>query len=252
MYAIGLTDKGQTREQNQDSIFFSTTPVGPLPNLFIVADGMGGHNAGDVASTHAVNFVKDYIRNFQVSSFVLEENYLDLLVSSVQDANAKVLSLTDIDPKLTGMGTTLTACVVTQDKMLIAHVGDSRAYTIINDKITQITTDHTYVERMLKTGQITKEEADSHPKRHILTRVLGTDWLFEADGLIIPTAGHEVTILLCSDGLTNMVADDKILEIVTAAPDLDTAAAALIKEANENGGFDNISAVLINTRGDKI
>ena len=244
MNAAGLTDVGRNRNNNQDSIFFTNEPIGPLPNLFIVADGLGGHNAGEVASAKAVEFIAEYVRNFKAAEFVLAENFLDLLVSAVQGANTKVCEIAETSPEMHGMGTTLTACIITGDKIFLAHVGDSRAYAITKDKINQLTADHSYVESMVRSGQITAEEALTHPDRHMITRVLGTPLLFEVDGEIKPL-GDTKTVLLCSDGLTNMLDDNRIKEIVNGTGDVQHRANILIEEANKRGGLDNISAVLI-------
>jgi len=247
MYAAGLTDKGKTREQNQDTIFVASEPFGPFPNLFIVADGMGGHNAGEVASVEAVTHMTDYIRSFDVAEFVQPDNYLDLLVTAVQKANSKICEMAKKDSKLSGMGTTLTACVVADDKMFFAHVGDSRAYAITSKNINQLTADHSYVGQMVQTGQISKEEALTHPQRNVITRVLGVQSPFEVDGLVLPI-NETVTVLLCSDGLTNMLEDSKIKEISEGVGFVEHRARFLVEEANSRGGHDNISVILIDIK----
>ena len=248
MHAAGLTDKGKVREQNEDTIFCTSEPYGPLPNLFIVADGMGGHNAGEVASKEAVTQITDYLRSYSTPELVQPDNYLDLLVTAIQKANTKVCDMAGKKKHLKGMGTTMTACVVTEDKIMLAHVGDSRAYFISPDEITRLTTDHTYVGQMLASGQITAEEAEIHPQRHVITRVLGVDTPpFEVDGHVLPL-GDTVTILLCSDGLTNMIDDQKIKEIVNYVGLVEHRTQFLIEEANLRGGHDNISAILIDVK----
>ena len=244
MNVAGLTDVGRNRNQNQDAIFFTGEPIGPLPNLFIVADGLGGHNAGEVASSNAVEFIKSYVRDFKAAEFVQPDNYLDLLVTAVQGANRKVCELAESNSEMQGMGTTLTACIITDEKIFLAHVGDSRAYAITKDKIHQLTADHSYVESMVKTGQITAEEALSHPDRHMITRVLGMPDLFEVDGAVKPI-GDTVSVLLCSDGLTNMLEDNMIKDIINGTGFVGHRVKFLIEEANLRGGLDNISAVLI-------
>jgi len=244
MYVSGLTDVGKNRNQNQDAIYFSADAIGPLPNLFIVADGMGGHNAGDVASTKAVQFVTEYVHDFKAAEFVLSDNYLDLLVSAVQYANKKVCEMAESNPNMQGMGTTLTACVVTNEKIILAHVGDSRAYSVSLDKITQLTADHSYVGNMVQSGQITAEEALTHPNRHMITRVLGMPESFEVDGIVLPI-GDTASILLCSDGLTNMIDDNGIKQIVDGTGFVEDRVKFLVEEANMRGGLDNISVVLV-------
>ena len=244
MHVAGFTNTGKTRIQNEDAIFFTGEPIGPLPNLFIVADGMGGHNAGDVASEEAVNSIADYIRELKGAEFVQLENYLDLLVSAVQGANKKVCEMSEANPEMEGMGTTLTVCTITEEKLIVAHVGDSRAYAISEAGITQVTEDHTYVEEMVQAGQITADEAGSHPSKHVITRALGISGSFEVDGIIVPL-NDTTSVLLCSDGLTNMVDDCVIKEIVDGLGFVEHRAQFLIEEANMRGGHDNISAILI-------
>jgi len=248
MYAAGLTDIGRVREQNQDRVFCSPEPFGPLPNLFIVADGMGGHNAGEVASMEAINHMTDYLRNYNMPHLVQPDNYLDLLVTAIQIANKAVCRMAATKKQYKGMGTTMTACVVTDEKLILAHVGDSRAYAISPSAITKLTTDHTYVSQMLNSGQITAEEAENHPQRHVITRVLGVEHPpFEVDGLVLPL-GDTATVLLCSDGLSNMMDDQKIKEIAECVGFVEHRTRFLIDEANERGGHDNISAILIDVK----
>jgi len=247
MYAVGLTDIGKTREKNEDAIFVSTEPIGPLPNLFIVADGMGGHNAGEVASEKAVDVVVYNIKKYPLPDILLEEDYLDLLVSAIHDANRKICGVADVEQALSGMGTTFTACVIAGDKIYIAHVGDSRAYAVKSRTIKQLTNDHTYINEMVKAGELTKEEAEEHPNRHMLTRVLGMHNGFEVDGFIQPL-GDTVAVLLCSDGLSNMLEDKQIRRIVNGEGLVEHRTQTLIDEANLHGGVDNISAVLIDVK----
>jgi len=247
MFAAGLTDVGKTRSQNQDAIYFSLGPVGPLPNLFIVADGIGGHNAGEVASTQAIATAIGYISNFQVAEFVTPDDYLDLLVTAVQKANDKVCEMAESNEEMQGMGTTFTACVVDGEKLLIAHVGDSRIYAFTPAGINQLTTDHTYVNHMLQTGQITAEEAQNHPQRNMITRSLGSQNLFEVDGLVTDI-NDIITVLICSDGLTDMLDDKAIHGIVSGAGFVESRTKFLVEEANLRGGNDNISVILIDIK----
>ena len=247
MHAAGLTHKGQVREQNQDTIFVTNTAFGPLPNLFIVADGMGGHNAGEVASLQAVTLMTEYIRTYTPSEFITPDNYLDLLVTAVQDVNTKLANMAKNDKKLSGMGTTLTACVITDEKMIFVHIGDSRAYAIAKDAITKLTSDHSWVEQMVQSGQMTAEEALTHPKRNVITKVLGTQGPLEVDGLVLPI-GETITVLLCSDGLSNMLDDNKMKNIINGVGFAEHRVQFLIEDANSQGGHDNISAILIDIK----
>ncbi|MCL2224976.1 MAG: Stp1/IreP family PP2C-type Ser/Thr phosphatase [Defluviitaleaceae bacterium] len=244
MYAAGLTDVGVTRSQNQDAIFVHNQPIGPLPNLFIVADGMGGHKAGDVASKLAVETFTEFIRKFPAQDFVQAENFLDLLVSAAQSAGKAVSTKAESDEAMSGMGTTLTACVITNEKVFIVHIGDSRAYIVNLHGMRQLTTDHTFVNELLQTGRVSEEEAKSHPKRHVLTKVLGVPGVLEVDG-IVREIGDAAAILLCSDGLSNMLEEDSMMRIINGLGYVEHRTKYLIDEANKKGGTDNISAVLI-------
>jgi len=244
MYAAGFTDKGQTRSQNQDAIFVCCDTLGPLPNLFILADGMGGHNAGEIASARAVDYIADYIRNFKAAEFVQPDNFLDLLVSAVQEANSKIYKMSEDNPEMQGMGTTIIVCTVYDKKIIMVHVGDSRAYVVAPTHITQITEDHTYVEEMIQAGELTSEEANIHPNRHVITRALGISGPLEADGIVRPLS-DTTTVVLCSDGLSDMLDDDAIKGIVEDEGFVEHRTKHLIEEANLRGGHDNISAILI-------
>jgi protein phosphatase len=247
MYAAGFTDIGFSRSQNQDTIFVWNKPLGPFPNLFIVADGMGGHKAGDVASRIAVAKFSEFIRDFAAQDFIQQENFLDLMLSAAQHANNLIIEQAESDENMKGMGTTLTAAVITNEKVFISHIGDSRAYIVNQAEMKRITTDHTFVEELLQTGQVSAEEALAHPKRHILTRVLGVpekNGNFGVDG-IVKDLGDATAVLLCSDGLCNMLDNDSMMRIINGLGYVENRARYLIDEANKKGGLDNISAVLI-------
>jgi protein phosphatase len=242
MKSTGLSCIGKVRNQNQDSIFFSADPVGSLPNLFIVADGMGGHNAGDVASKQAVEKFLEYIRTNPAEA----PDFLDLAVSAAVHANACISEQARQNPGLSGMGTTFSACFLIDKNIKIVHVGDSRVYAVLPGNITILTQDHSFVHEMVKAGQITPEEARTHPKRNILLRVMGGHDNFEADAY---SRGMEdgCVILLCSDGLYDMLTDDEIMGIVNSGETLEEKAQRLIDAANAAGGKDNISVILINS-----
>ncbi|MDR0272872.1 MAG: Stp1/IreP family PP2C-type Ser/Thr phosphatase [Clostridiales bacterium] len=244
MHAAGFTDVGVTRSQNQDAIFVCDKQIGPFPNLFIVADGMGGHKAGDVASGTAVEKFSGFVRDFAAQDFIQPENYLDLLVSAAQHAGEAIISKAKSDKSMQGMGTTLTACVIDNGKIFITHIGDSRAYAINQLAMKQLTTDHTFVEELLQTGRVSEEEARTHPKRHVLTRVLGVSDNMVVDG-IVREIGDAAAVLLCSDGLTNMLDNESIMKIVNGLGYVEHRTRYLIDEANKKGGIDNISAILI-------
>lgn len=244
MYAAGLTDVGIARSENQDYIFVCNKPIGPFPNLFIVADGMGGHKAGDVASTTAVEKFSGFVRDFAAQEFIQPENFLDLLISAAQHAADEITRLSDSDESMRGMGTTLTACVIASEKIFIVHIGDSRAYAVNLLEMKQLTKDHTFVNELLQTGRLSEEEARSHPKRHVLTKVLGVPGIPEVD-CSVHELGDATAILLCSDGLSNMLDQDSMMKIINGLGYVEHRTRYLIDEANKRGGLDNISAVLI-------
>jgi protein phosphatase len=243
MYAAGLTHTGQVRSQNQDYIFYTTAPVGPLPNLFIMADGMGGHKAGDIASRQAVERFRSYLAEAPPGG-----TYIDLLLSTAHRVNQELYDMAQNNPEdMHGMGTTFIACVIENGRVDVIHVGDSRAYIISPNHIKKITNDHTYAEEMYRAGEITAEEARNHPKRHHLTRVLGFDPYVKMDGFF-HSIGKGSSLLLCSDGLSDMLDDNALMAIVNREGYVEHRTQVLIDMANEHGGKDNISAVLIDLR----
>jgi len=251
MYAAGLTATGLVRDHNEDAIFYTTRPIGPLPNLFIVADGMGGHNAGEVASAKSLEFSCGFVRSAPCINSANPEDIADLLVAATLAANKDVFEYSVSDPAFDGMGTTFTACSILDNMLAVAHVGDSRIYTIGDSHITQITTDHTFVEEMIQAGKILPDQAKTHPKRNIITRVLGCEPLISADGAVHDLNGIN-SVLVCSDGLTEMLPDDTIMKLVSLNAPAKDRAQALINAANKEGGKDNISAIIIDVKGETI
>ncbi|MCL2404940.1 MAG: Stp1/IreP family PP2C-type Ser/Thr phosphatase [Defluviitaleaceae bacterium] len=249
MNIAGLTAIGMVRSHNEDTIYFTTNKIGPLPNLFVVADGMGGHNAGEVASAKSLEFFCDFIRNSQLSPTQTPEETVSLLVAAVDHANKEVYEYSLTSPTLSGMGTTFSACVVLDGKLAVAHIGDSRIYTVHNSDITQITVDHTYVAEMVLAGNLTPANAKTHPNRNQLTRVLGCKPPINVDGTLHDLQGI-ASVLLCSDGLTDMLHDSEIMHIATHDAPTQARAQALIDAANNNGGIDNISAIIIDVKGE--
>ena len=237
MRSYCLTDIGKLRSMNQDFVYASQQPVGNLHNLFIVADGMGGHNAGDYASRCAVETMVDYI------SSAKEKKPVKLLNAAVQAANREVYKRSMADRSLAGMGTTLVACPVMGDSLYVVNVGDSRLY-IVEDEIDQITKDHSLVEEMVRNGQLEKEDARNHPDKNVITRAIGMKDKVQTD-LFDVGLNEKDRCLLCSDGLTNMVEDKEILRIIRESGSLEEAARELKDTANRNGGSDNISVILI-------
>lgn len=248
MAGYGRSDTGKVREINQDTILVENESVGIFPNLYIIADGMGGHLAGEVASRMAVSCMKEFLQKFQrfqSSEDIAAKDYADVLLEAAASANEIVLGSASDDRHRAGMGTTLLAMMVAGGKAYIINVGDSRLYLINprTDRMEQITVDHSYVMELVLNGKITMEEAEHHPNKNIITRALGTNPSVECDRFVCQLAEDDV-VLMCSDGLTNMVSNEKILSIFKQCQQKTDAVERLIDEANNMGGMDNISVIL--------
>ena len=238
MRIYSATDVGQKRKMNQDYVFASADPVGNLPNLFVVADGMGGHNAGDYASSHAVGTVVDEIR--QDADF----NPIKVIRHAIESANTEIITQARNDENLRGMGTTMVVATIVGHYAYVANVGDSRLY-LVNQQILQVTKDHSLVQEMVRMGEINAEQARNHPDKNIITRALGAERTVDIDFFDLKLEPGNV-ILMCSDGLSNMVEDSQIREIISdTEKNLEEKGKILISEANRNGGKDNIAVVLI-------
>ncbi len=242
--SYALTDIGRRRQLNQDFIYCSETPVGNLPNVFIVADGMGGHNAGGYASVLAVETVVEEIG----ASF--EKSPVKILDHAIKRANTVLRKRAGEHFSLSGMGTTLVAATCIGRYLEVANVGDSRLY-VVNDEITQITVDHSLVEEMVRMGGINREEARNHPDKNIITRAVGAKDDVEVDFFNLELQTGDM-VLLCSDGLTNMVDDEMILRIIKNGGNLRDRVEELVETANINGGKDNISVVIIELLADEV
>lgn len=237
MKAYAKTDIGAKRQTNQDYVFCSMQPVGSLPNLFIVADGMGGHKAGDLASRYTVEEFLHVVRNSE------EGNPITVIEEAVTKANLALIQKSKESIDYEGMGTTLVVATIIGRSIYIANVGDSRLY-LINNEIQQITRDHSLVEEMISLGEIDRKKARTHEKKNIITRAIGVDSEVVADFFEIDYSSGDI-ILMCSDGLSNMMDDDEIKLIVNQGNDLSEISNKLIEVANKNGGRDNISVVLV-------
>ena len=229
--AAAATDIGQVREGNEDSYLL-------LDPLYAVADGMGGHRGGEVASSLALQTVQELFERREGS-----------LAEQVQEANHAVFERSQADREVAGMGTTLTAALVQGGSARIAHVGDSRAYLFRGGELHLLTEDHTLVHRMVQEGEITAEEADTHPHRSILTRALGVDDVLQVDeGVVELRAGDR--LLLCTDGLTAMMSDAEIRAVLKESRDPNGAVERLVRAANRAGGIDNITTVILDVADD--
>ncbi len=238
MKSAAVTDVGKVREINQDTVFASEKATGILPCLFLVADGMGGHNAGDFASKFCVEELVEQIKAKK------GRTWLGCLESAVQTVNDLLIKKSAEDEKLSGMGTTLVGATTDGKTCLVMNIGDSRMYLSRGESLIQISQDHSLVESMVRNGEIERRDAMHHPQKNVITRALGVadkavPDFFEID--VLP--GDK--LLLCSDGLTNMVDDETVNSVLTERGSLKNKAEKLITMANDRGGTDNISIVLV-------
>ena len=244
MKSYSVTDVGQKRQVNQDYIFSSEEPVGNLPNLFVVADGMGGHKAGDFASSYAVQVLLHSILEDK------NQNPIIIIRHAIEEANRKVLEEANLHEEMSGMGTTMVLVTIVDDYAYVANVGDSRLY-LIEDRIVQITKDHSLVEEMVRRGLITREDAKHHPDKNIITRAIGAKADVDVDFYEHRLKRGDI-ILMCTDGLSNMVEDEELFHIVQGGRDIVEAGQALVDAAKENGGTDNIGVVLVEPFADEV
>lgn len=234
---VSMTDVGRRRNLNQDYVFTADIPVGRLSNLYLVADGMGGHKAGGFASKYAVEVIVE-----QVSSSK-EQEVFEVLNHAITTANRKIRQKAQADESMFGMGTTMVAATIKGNCLRIANVGDSRLY-IINDTITQITVDHSMVEEMIRMGGINREQARNHPKKNIITRAIGAEREIKPDFFEVKLHQGD-KILMCTDGVSNMLTDGEILQILQQSCSEEEKVRQLVNMANEYGGRDNMGIILI-------
>lgn len=244
MKIYALTDVGRRREVNQDYVYATDRPVGPFPNLLVVADGMGGHKAGDFASKFTVETLKKELKESEAGK--PEE----IFRAAIETANHKLIEAASQDVKLEGMGTTLVAATVIGNTLYFANIGDSRLY-LISDNIRQLSKDHSLVEEMVRLGGIKAEEARNHPDKNIITRAMGVKDEAKADFYEFRIRRGD-KILMCTDGLSNMVEDEDMFGIVKGSRDIIEAVHMLIDKANEAGGRDNIGVVMAEPIADEV
>lgn len=242
MQSYGLSHKGYIRKVNQDAFFQQDTPIGPLENLYVLADGMGGHRGGEVASKFAVDTV---IQSVQKAKSKMEP--IEILESAIVNANKRIFKEAIEDATLYNMGTTIIASCIVDRHIYIAHVGDSRFY-VFTDHLEQVTKDHSYVQELVDVGAITQEEARNHPKKNQITRAVGIDPMIQVDTYTIDldTIHREIQyILICTDGLTNMVSEFEITELINREKEIQRICEELIDKALRAGGTDNITCIVI-------
>ncbi len=243
MLFFAITDKGKVRESNQDYVFASDTGTGFLDNLFIVADGMGGHLAGEFASEQAVHIVLDEIRKKE------KKEPVPILESAISTANRRIYEMAHEDPSKAGMGTTIVAATFYDGHLYVANVGDSRLYVMHQGRLSQITKDHSVVQELLNRGGLTPDSDIARRDKHIITRAVGAEEEVRVD--IFDVAFEDVDqVLLCTDGLSNMLDDDEICDILASDDKVRQKAGRLMDRALEKGGKDNITVLLIDARED--
>lgn len=239
---IGVkSDIGEVRDRNQDSYFISSSET---YFLFVIADGMGGHKAGEIASNMAIEVMKMNLEEELKKAISNDEDIKNKIEDSIRIANQKIYKKSLEDEKFSGMGTTTTLAYEKDGKIYIGHVGDSRAYILRKNVLEQLTKDHSLVEELLRNGSISKEEAKNHPQRNIITRAVGTSDDIEVD-LIIKERYEDDILLLCSDGLSNMISDDQIKEVLLNSSSMNEACEDLVSLSKGKGGFDNITVLAI-------
>ena len=240
MESFAITDIGSRREVNQDYVYCCDDVIGLLPNLYIVADGMGGHRAGDFASRFSVTEFEKEIKEQKARTII------GSMEGAIRLVNERLLKEAAAEPEYAGMGTTFVAASITEDRLFVLNIGDSRLYRL-NEKgtIRQITQDHSLVEEKILRGELERKDAKNHPEKNVITRALGAMEAVVPDFFEVELEAGDY-ILLCSDGLTNMVEDDTIRDVVlNHKMSIQEKAEQLVKLANENGGRDNISLVLV-------
>lgn len=239
MQTFYLTDPGKVRSHNEDSVTILKNNNDEY--LLAVADGMGGHKAGEVASDIAIRCLTDSFNG--ISSFNGKNNAIEWLRNIVTEINKQIFEYTDNNPDSKGMGTTLVVAIKSDDYVLFGNIGDSSGYVYKNDKLYKVTKDHTLVNLLVATGELTAEEAKYHPRKNVLMRALGANDPIEIDIFDVDTSVKG--IFLCSDGLTNMLTEEQIEKILNSNLSIEDTLAKLIRKANSRGGNDNITVAYL-------
>jgi len=236
------SDRGKVRELNEDSYKVITGKDG-IPDTFIVADGMGGHNSGELASRMAVDLSEEYLLK-SLKGVGDEESIISFICSLVAEVNKSIFLKAKESEENYGMGTTFVIGIHMDGKFFIGHVGDSRAYLVRNGVLERITTDHSYIEELIKNGSLTREEAQNHPKKNVITRALGCEESVAVDTYSVNINDNDM-LVLCTDGLTNMLNENEILSIINNSDEPQYSCNELVRLANEKGGEDNITVILV-------
>ncbi len=238
--AYAKSDVGKIRERNEDA-FYISNPLDEV-QLYMLADGMGGYNGGEIASKLAIQSARKYIETNFAQIEKDKDSIIQLLGSSIEYANMIVYEKSKENKELEGMGTTLELCLIYNNKAYIGHIGDSRIYRIRKSFIRKLTQDHSYVQKLVKDGEITQEQAEHHPKKNMLMKALGCNAFVEPDVMIKGFLKDDI-IVMCSDGLTNLVNQEQIYQV--AKGNIEQATKELVQMANDKGGYDNITVMII-------
>ena len=238
-----LTDPGKVRDHNEDSVIITENKMDEI--LLAVADGMGGHRAGEVASSIAISHIGERFSN--ISSVGTKEDAVSFIKEIVSEANVLIYKYTKENPESVGMGTTLVLAILTKTFLLFGNIGDSSGYVLKHNKLHKITTDHTLVSLLVKSGELTEEEAKEHPRKNVLMKALGATNTVEMD--VIDVESEVDGIFLCSDGLTNLLDDEQIVKVLNDDLDIDDKLKKLVIKCNNRGGLDNISIAFLKKEG---
>ena len=249
MYFYCLTDKGKLRTTNEDFAFASDKSVGSLGNLFIVADGMGGENAGDYASEFAVKKVVELLRSGE-EEFIGKDEVVEQIRDSISEANWQLFEIARRDATKAGMGTTMVCATFLDGHLHVSNVGDSRLYVQRGKNLFQITLDHSYVQEMVRNGEITEEAAKHHKYKSRITRAVGAESMVKVDFFDIPVDDID-SVLMCTDGLTNMVSDEEISRVLSKDISPKQQAQTLLTKALDAGGKDNVTIIVIDPKKDE-
>jgi len=238
--AYAKSDVGKVREINEDAFYISNSL--DEVQLYMLADGMGGYNGGEIASKLAIQSAKNYIENNFKEIEKDKDSIIQLIGSSIEYANMVVYEKAKENKELSGMGTTLEVCLIYNNRAFIGHVGDSRIYRIRKEFIRKLTQDHSYVQKLVKDGTITQEEAAHHPQKNMLMKALGCNAFVEPDVMVKGFLKDDI-LIMNSDGLTNLVSQEEIFK--EAKKNIEQATKNLVQMANDNGGYDNITVIII-------
>ncbi len=237
--SAAITDIGKVRDINEDNYCIYEENIG----LYIVADGMGGHKSGEIASATAIDIIRDHIKSYLTDEF-LEQTVKGILFEAFNRANREIYKKSTSDYDCEGMGTTATVVLIVEDKFYIGHIGDSRAYLFRNKELRQITEDHSLVAELVKNGSITEREAMKHPRKNIITRSLGNDETVKVDIFSMDFKKGDM-IILCTDGLTNFVDKNELQRLLIEEEDCFEVCNNLVSLANKRGGYDNITVLIV-------